>query len=163
MPALLGSSSARRSRATSTTLAVILSIWGLAGELTSTAPSPEPQNAASAGRTVWDSVFSSAQAARGQAVYKRTCSECHRDDLSGSDGPPLRGLDFFIRWRGQTVKDMLEELQATMPMSKPGSVDPQTFLDVLGFLFQANGVPVGTTDLVAEPNFLDAILITEKP
>jgi hypothetical protein len=116
------------------------------------------------GNTVWDRPFSEAQAVRGQAAFNKSCTVCHRDDLGGSgDGPPLRGLDFFIRWRGQTVAEMLDEIQMTMPISDPGSLPTQTYLDIMSFLFAANGVPLGTADLPAERETLTTILITEKP
>ena len=43
-------------------------------------------------KTVWDGVFSTAQAERGAAAYKTACSECHGNDLAG-DGfaPALSG------------------------------------------------------------------------
>jgi hypothetical protein len=120
-------------------------------------------SAAPAGsRTIWDRPFSEPQAIRGQTAYKKSCTVCHRDDLGGSDGPPLRGLDFFIRWRGQTLAEMLDEIQMTMPMSDPGSLPPQTYLDIMSFLFAANGVPLGTDDLVADTDTLSTILVTEK-
>jgi cytochrome c len=119
-------------------------------------PSPAP-------RTVWDRVFSESQAARGQTLYKKSCTVCHRDDLSGSDGPPLKGIDFFIRWREHTVAEMLDEIQMTMPQSDPGSLSPQTYLDIMSFLFKFNGVPMGTTDLVADPDALSQVAVTEKP
>ena len=37
--------------------------------------------AAAADKTVWDGVFTSAQATRGGAVYATECSGCHRDGL----------------------------------------------------------------------------------
>lgn len=119
---------------------------------------------AAAQPTVWDRIFSEAQAARGEAIYKKTCSVCHRDDLTGyeSDGPPLRGSDFWVRWRQQRVGDMLTELQQSMPMSNPGSVPVEQFVDILAFVFKVNGVPLGTTDLVADPKVLDSVMITEK-
>ena len=118
---------------------------------------------ASAPRTVWDRVFSESQAARGQTLYKKSCTVCHRDDLSGSDGPPLKGIDFFIRWREHTVAEMLDEIQMTMPQSEPGSLSPQTYLDIMSFLFKFNGVPMGKTDIVADPDALSQVAVTEKP
>ena len=35
--------------------------------------------------TVWDGVYSAAQAARGEKAYMRACGGCHRDDASGGD------------------------------------------------------------------------------
>jgi cytochrome c len=112
-------------------------------------------------QTVWDRVFSDAQAARGEAQYRKSCSICHRDDLGGSDGPSLRGPDFFVRWRDQTVADMLEEIRQTMPSRDPDSLEPQVYLDIVSFLFKFNGVPTGTTDLaISGP--LKQIVVTEK-
>jgi cytochrome c5 len=114
-------------------------------------------------RSVWDRVFSESQAARGETQYKKSCTVCHRDDLSGSDGPPLKGADFFIRWREHTLAEMLDEIRMTMPMSEPDSLPAQTYLDILGFLFKYNGVPMGTVDLLADPDALSQVAVTEKP
>ena len=38
---------------------------------------------ASQDRTVWDGVYTEAQAKRGEEAYKRSCGYCHRDDLAG--------------------------------------------------------------------------------
>ena len=126
-------------------------------------PAQTATAAAPATTTVWDRVFSDQQATRGEALYKKSCTECHRDDLSGSDGPPLRGLDFFVRWRGQTIAQMFEQVKDIMPASAPDSLPPQTYIDIMGFLFKANGVPMGATDLPADADALQRILITEKP
>jgi cytochrome c len=116
-------------------------------------------------KTVWDRVFSEEQARRGDALYQKKCALCHRNDLTGttSDGPPLKGLDFFIRWRGQTLTEMLDSIKEIMPANSPGSLEQQGYVDVIGFLFKSNGVPMGDTDLPAEPNVLQQILITETP
>src|SRR5688572_1604854 len=48
-----------------------------------------PQAAADQSRpqTVWDGVFTEAQAARGQNEYKQACAACHKDDLLGDTAP----------------------------------------------------------------------------
>jgi hypothetical protein len=132
-------------------------------QVASSPPAGQPPAASDSKKTVWDGVFSDAQAVRGQALYSRWCTTCHRDDLTGSDGPPLRGLDFFIRWREQTIGAMLGEVGETMPESDPGSLKPQEYLDILGFLFKANGVPVGTVDLTVDSDAVQRTMITEKP
>ena len=116
-------------------------------------------------KTVWDGVFSEAQTIRGEALYMKSCAVCHRNDLGGtaSDAPPLRGRDFFIRWRGQTVADMLQEIQMLMPASNPGSLTTQTYLDIMSFLFKSNGIAAGTTELRDDSDALRQIVITEKP
>jgi cytochrome c len=119
--------------------------------------------ATAAQKTVWDRVFSEEQAKRGEALYQKRCALCHRNDLTGttSDGPPLKGLDFFIRWRGMTLTEMIDSVKEIMPANNPGSLEPQGYLDVIGFLFKSNGVPTGETDLPADSNVLQQILITE--
>jgi cytochrome c len=114
-------------------------------------------------KTVWDRVFSEEQAKRGDAFYQKRCALCHRNDLTGttSDGPPLKGLDFFIRWRGQTVAEMLDAVKEIMPANNPGSLEQQAYLDIISFLFKSNGVPMGDAELPADPAALQQIVITE--
>ncbi len=54
-------------------------------------------------KSVWDGVFSTAQAERGAAAYKTACSECHGNDLAG-DGfaPALTGAEFMGNWNDLT-------------------------------------------------------------
>src|SRR5262245_21659598 len=45
---------------------------------------------AQAGKTVWDAVYSEAQAERGKAAYEKDCAFCHLSDLAGQGfAPPL--------------------------------------------------------------------------
>ena len=48
--------------------------------------------AAAADKTVWDGVFTSAQATRGGAVYATECSGCHRDGLPERARPAADGV-----------------------------------------------------------------------
>src|SRR5688572_29570126 len=51
-------------------------------------------------RTVWDGVYSEAQAARGKAVYDAQCAFCHQSDLRGQGfAPGLIEDTFTSRWR----------------------------------------------------------------
>ena len=53
-------------------------------------------------KTVWDGVYTSDQAARGEAAYADSCSGCHRDDLRGYNGV-LVGGRFMDSWREDTL------------------------------------------------------------
>ena len=44
--------------------------------------------------SVWDGVYSSDQADRGQKVYEATCARCHGADLTGGRARPLVGESF---------------------------------------------------------------------
>src|SRR5437867_12505194 len=111
-------------------------------------------------KNVWDRVFSEEQAKRGETLYQKRCALCHRNDLTGttSDGPPLKGLDFFIRWRGQTLAEMLDAIREIMPANNPDGLPAQTYLDIMTFLMKSNGIPAGTTDLIYNHDTLQTIV-----
>jgi cytochrome c len=131
--------------------------------------SPVPQ------RTIWDGVYTAAQAGRGEKAYKLACGYCHKDNLGGGffdDGtgraPALAGprafdSSFAERWRGVTVGEMLIEIGTTMPQQDPGSLPPETYVDILSFLLSKNDVPAGTSELPADLEALQAIRVTPGP
>lgn len=68
-------------------------------------------------------VYTESQASRGQASYKTACASCHGETLKGSGAatPPLAGPDFTMNWTGQTLDDLFERIQTTMPGIIPGN------------------------------------------
>ena len=53
---------------------------------------PAAQSTPPATRTIWDGVFTQAQADRGRDQYRQSCASCHKADLLGeSAAPPLAG------------------------------------------------------------------------
>ena len=50
--------------------------------------------------SVWDGVYSEAQAERGRQLYEASCARCHGDDLSGANARPLAGESFIRDWGG---------------------------------------------------------------
>ena len=110
-------------------------------------------------KTVWDGVYTSAQAERGREAYRTTCSGCHAADLSGGQGPTLSGSVFLGHW----AEDNLDALFAKMRKMPPGqdTLPESTHLDLLAFLLESNGYPAGHSGLSATD--LGAIRLTEKP
>ena len=114
--------------------------------------------AAQSGTSVWDGVYSAAQAAKGEALYKTNCSSCHGEDLQGSGPMPgLSGEDFRKEWDGQTVGDLFARIQTTMPGDKPGKLSPDVNATILAFLLKSNGFPAGNADLKGDNATLDKI------
>ena len=130
----------------------------LGGEIRSArAANPAPA------RTTLDGVYTDAEAARGKAQYNNSCSSCHMEDLSGSgQALPLAGDAFADIWEGQTMADLFELIQGTMPQDKPGSLAPDAALDVISYILQQNKFPVGKEELKNDPDALKNILITKK-
>lgn len=121
------------------------------------------QAAAGASKSIWDGVFTAAQAERGADAYKTHCSECHGGDLMG-DGfaPALAGADFQGNWNDLSVGDLFERIRISMPPSGPTSVPPEAKVDILAHLFNQNKYPAGETDLEPKVEVLKAIKIELK-
>lgn len=112
--------------------------------------------------TVWDGVYSAAQAARGEQAYKRACGGCHRDDASGGDDsePPLRGPNFTHNWEGASVAELYDFIATNMPRTRPGSLPLEECVDIVAFLLQLNEVPAGTRELTTDIKTLTGIRFT---
>ena len=116
---------------------------------------------AAQGRTIWDGVYTDAQAERGEDIYGVECASCHLDDMMG-DGiaPALVGSSFFYRWSDLSVGDMYSAIRTTMPQGAPASLSPAGYADIAAFMLQANRVPSGDTELPSSMDDLEAIAIT---
>ncbi len=116
--------------------------------------------------TAADGVYTKAQAARGREVFRRDCASCHREDLNGrkSDGgPALRGTEFLNKWRGQRVTELLRPAQELMPAQHPGALDRKTYVDVIAYVLEQNGAPVGDLELPADETLLKEIVVKFGP
>jgi mono/diheme cytochrome c family protein len=112
-------------------------------------------------RTTWDSVYTEAQAVRGQAFYAATCQACHLASLSGADQvPALAGGAFVGKWDGLTLGSLHDRVRRTMPPSAPGSYARKDITDVIAYLLRENEFPAGKRELSGEADSLAAIRIT---
>lgn len=116
------------------------------------------QEGQNAPKTAWDAVYTSAQAERGNEVYRTTCSGCHGEDLSGAQNPPLRGSVFLGHWVEDNLDALFDKIRKMPP--REDTLPASTHLDLLAFLLESNGYPAGRTDLRATD--LGAIRLTEK-
>jgi mono/diheme cytochrome c family protein len=104
-----------------------------------------------AGKTVWDGVYTSAQAARGQALYEANCIRCHRTNADSINPESrLKGDDFMERWREDDLDSLFSLIRATMPRVAPGSLSDLTYVDIITYLLQVNGFPAGKEELGVE-------------
>jgi len=109
-------------------------------------------------KSVWDGVYTEAQAKRGFAVYHKHCASCHGPSLEGGEtAGPLVGPIFLSNWNGVTVGDMFERTRMSMPQDKPGTISRQNMADVLAFVFAENSFPVGKEELARQAEMLKQI------
>ena len=113
------------------------------------------------GKTIWDGVFTDEQAGRGSKIYAVSCAPCHKTDLLGDSGTPaLAGADFFSRFSGSSVDDLVKTIRASMPQDAPDSLGTPAYVDLVGYLLKANGGSAGTTELSQDSAILKQIRIT---
>jgi cytochrome c len=119
------------------------------------------QDAVAGGKTIWDGVFTDEQAGRGSKIYAVSCAPCHKTDLLGDSGTPaLAGADFFSRFSGSSVDDLVKTIRASMPQDAPDSLGTPAYVDLVGYLLKANGGSAGTTELSQDSAALKQIRIT---
>jgi mono/diheme cytochrome c family protein len=116
------------------------------------------------GRTVWDGVYTAEQVDRGKTLYIQFCAGCHSADLRGNGtAPSLVEGDFAFQWAETSVGELYEQIRKLMPSTRPNSLPPQSYGDIVAFILQANQFPAGQTELTPELATLEQIRITAKP
>jgi cytochrome c len=135
--------------------------WLIAGAITCLAALPRLGHAQNNGvfnngiiptRSVWSGVFTAAQAARGEKVYRGQCVFCHMDFLEGdpSEGPPpLAGDHFMVNWDGASVADLARHMH-TQPNDDPSDMYASTAADLVAFILSYNKIPAGNTELSSD-------------
>jgi S-disulfanyl-L-cysteine oxidoreductase SoxD len=114
--------------------------------------------------TVWDGVYTEAQAERGRAAYAQSCASCHADDLRGrSTAPSLVEESFTFLWEDMSLGDLFERTRTRMPSNQPGSLPGPIYADIIAFIAQKNGYPAGRKELADDLAVLKGIRITAKP
>ena len=114
-------------------------------------------------RSVLDGVYTTAQAQRGESLYKQNCAVCHGAALEGIEmGPALAGGEFLDKWNGQSLGDLFERIRTTMPRDKPGRLSTDVNIDITAYLLSVNGYPAGRTPLPGDAQVLKQIQVSAK-
>ena len=112
--------------------------------------------------SIWEGVYSAAQADRASKPFTAVCRRCHNDDLGGSErGPSLRGDRFMANWDTQGLNRLFAKIKDTMPPDSPSSLPDEDYLDLVTLILKANGFPAGSASLI--PEKLEDVLIMKKP
>ncbi len=113
--------------------------------------------------SIWDGVYTPAQAERGKATFDLSCSRCHNSDLTGSDrGPTLTGDKFLANWMDGSLGPLFSLIRDTMPQGSANILSDDSKVDVLAYILQRNSFPPGTTHLAVDTAKLDTVQILQK-
>ena len=107
-------------------------------------------------------VFTEEQAKKGEAAYQRVCASCHGTDLHSTEAeaPDLTEGAFKFGWQGKTIAERFDAIRKTMPPQRAGSLDDQTYLDIVTYILRFNKIPAGTQALQPDDNLLKQIVIS---
>jgi len=145
---------------------VFMAVFATLGlQVFATAQSPSP--------SVWDGIYTIAQADRGQKLYQQYCANCHGQylegtaedplialnypHLAGRGKPPLAGWEFRENWTAMSVGDLYERFRISMPQNAIGSLTGQQNADILAYVVSRNGYPSGAQELAPNKADLDRI------
>ncbi len=108
--------------------------------------------------SVWDGIYTEAQAARGATAFAGSCAGCHGGNLAGSgEAPALEGAQFLGDFNDETVGDIFDRVRTTMPLDNPGGLSRDQYADILAFILKSNGFPAGAKELDRRSEYLKAI------
>jgi mono/diheme cytochrome c family protein len=117
---------------------------------------PAPTPAAGAPDAGAVPVFTKAQAARGEAVYKSVCVRCHVTEQ-------FKGGAFTATWQGRRVFDLYDLVSGSMPQDDPGSLTNEQYIDVVAYVLGLNGAAAGKKPLPLDDDVLRRMRIGVKP
>jgi len=98
-------------------------------------------------RQVTAGVYSSAQATRGQALYKEQCAACHGEAMEGTIGPAMAGAAFLETWSARSLAELVDKIHKTMPFNLPGSLTRPQSIELATYILQVGKFPAGNADL----------------
>lgn len=118
--------------------------------------------------SVWDGVYTQAQADRGAELYLGPCGLCHGRRLDGAptdpdmnSTPPIARAKFLRDWDGRSLATLYEYTRGTMPLSNPGFMSDQGYADVIAYMLSVTGTPVGGDELGTDLRALSRIIILQ--
>jgi mono/diheme cytochrome c family protein len=110
-------------------------------------------DAAVSSKTIWDGVYTDAQATRGQRTTQQNCGSCH----SASEWSSSM---FLTAWSGRPVRELHNHLRMTMPYDAPGKLTAEQYSDIVAYMLKLNNAPAGETELPSDDEGLRAISVT---
>src|SRR5207302_285615 len=112
-------------------------------------------------RSTSSGVFTVEQAKNGERAFQAKCATCHGADLHSTDAeaPDLTEGAFKFGWQGKTIANRFEQIRSSMPLGNARGLDDQTYIDIVAYILQFNGIPSGNQKLEPDVRVLEQIVI----
>lgn len=108
--------------------------------------------------------YTAAQADQGQAAYVEHCESCHGPNMDdGTFAPPLKGVDFRVKWGLRPTEALFTFTSTKMPPDRPGALGDKSYAEVVAYIFQENGSRPGARELLVDAASLKAIGAPDWP
>src|SRR5260370_9820404 len=105
--------------------------------------------------------YSEAKVKRGKEQYAQDCAQCHGANLRGiGTAAALVGDDFMRDY--YSVNDLFIKASVTMPGDNVHGLPTDTYLNIIAYLLQANGLPAGTENLKGDVTAMKRMALMEK-
>src|SRR5260221_14441384 len=93
-------------------------------------------------KSVWDGVYTQAQADRGKTAYATQCASCHAADLTGGEmATQIAGGKFVQGREGLTIRDLLNRDRLSQPQKTAVSLNPPPHPEHFPFMITSDNLP----------------------
>ena len=103
--------------------------------------------------TIWDGVYTAAQAVRGEQLSVASCFTCHE---------ARRWAGLVQGWSGRPVRELFQFIRTTMPRDNPRSLSREDYAAVVAYILELGGAAAGTTPLPSDDASLDRVQIVPR-
>ena len=107
-------------------------------------------------RSTLEGVYNAEQAARGEALFRDTCTACHAPGY-------FKATAFGQAWSGRPIYWLYKTIRTTMPESSPGSLKTREVADLLAYILSINAYPEGPDPLPADEDALRHVVWEAHP
>jgi mono/diheme cytochrome c family protein len=106
-------------------------------------------------KTIWDGVYTDAQATRGQKVAQQNCGACHAPSEWSSSA-------FLGSWTGKPVLGLHSHIRNSMPFDSPGRLSSAQYSEIVAYMLKLNRAPAGQMELPSDDAALGKIGVTRR-
>jgi mono/diheme cytochrome c family protein len=103
--------------------------------------------------TIWDGVYTAAQADQGEQLSVASCLDCHET---------RRWAGLVNGWSERPVRELFQFIRTTMPRDNPRSLSRDEYAAIVAYILELGGAAAGATPLPSDDASLDRIQVARR-